>query len=100
MEAMRHEHCTRAGCDKPFVTDNYKLSTTPKEEWAMVVEGADCKPEHMAHDRIVRTYATCLTGGKSKEVIEEAKLGEVEVVATILYTGPMVNFRFPCFRVF
>ena len=39
MNAMRQEHCERAGCDVEFTTGNYKITTIPKNEWNYVVNG-------------------------------------------------------------
>ena len=34
---MLREHCVRAGCNTQFTTGNYKITTTPKQEWMYVV---------------------------------------------------------------
>jgi hypothetical protein len=40
--AMRQEHCERAGCDVAFTTGNYKITTAPATEWRCVVDNAAC----------------------------------------------------------
>jgi hypothetical protein len=35
--SMRAEHCVKAGCDVPFTTTNYGISTTPHLEWLYIV---------------------------------------------------------------
>eukprot|EP00292_Cryptomonas_paramecium_P005007 CAMPEP_0113704466 /NCGR_PEP_ID=MMETSP0038_2-20120614/26537_1 /TAXON_ID=2898 /ORGANISM="Cryptomonas paramecium" /LENGTH=424 /DNA_ID=CAMNT_0000629255 /DNA_START=243 /DNA_END=1513 /DNA_ORIENTATION=- /assembly_acc=CAM_ASM_000170 len=92
MEAMRHEHCTRGGSDVAFETDNYKIRTTPREEWGVVVDGVAVRAEHMGRGRVVRTWATCMAEEGSRGVIEGAGLWEEEGTATILYTGPMYQW--------
>ncbi len=37
--AMEAEHCHRAKCDEEFETLNYRIRSTPKTEWRVVVTG-------------------------------------------------------------
>jgi WD40 repeat protein len=81
--AMRQEHCERAGCDVQFTTGNYKITTTPRQEWRYIVENVTC-PD-MEHKRRLVPIGELLQLDSSKT----AKLCEEEVIAIVLYTGPM-----------
>jgi WD40 repeat protein len=81
--AMRQEHCERAGCDVQFTTGNYKITTTPRQEWQYIVENVSC-PD-MGHKRRLVPIGELLQLDSSKT----AKLCEEEVIAIVLYTGPM-----------
>jgi hypothetical protein len=81
--AMRQEHCERAGCNVEFTTGNYKITTTPRQEWQYIVENVPC-PD-MRHKRRLVPISELLQLDSSKA----AKLCEEEVVAIVLYTGPM-----------
>ena len=81
--AMRQEHCERAGCDVEFTTGNYKITTNPKREWQYVVDGVAC-PD-MGHQRRLISILELL----QRQVCRDAKLCEEEVIAIVLYTGPM-----------
>lgn len=82
-EAMKAEHCYKFGFDKKFTTRNYHIETTSKQEWSIVVEGVECT--HMNHGRRVPSIASCLELQSSKA----ARLSRAEVIALVLYTGPM-----------
>ena len=81
--AMRQEHCERAGCDVVFTTGNYKITTTPAKEWRYVADNASC-PD-MGHSRRLVPVHELL----QRQVSSDAKLCEEEVIAIVLYTGPM-----------
>jgi hypothetical protein len=81
--AMRQEHCERAGCDVAFTTGNYKITTTPATEWRCVVDNAVCSD--MGHNRRLLPIHELL----QMQVSIDAKLCEEEVIAIVLYTGPM-----------
>jgi WD40 repeat protein len=81
--AMRQEHCERAGCDVQFTTGNYKITTTPRKEWQYIVDSVTC-PD-MGHKRRLVPISELLQLDSSKT----AKLCEEEVIAIVLYTGPM-----------
>ena len=81
--AMRQEHCERAGCDVAFMTGNYKITTTPRQEWQCIVENIPC-PD-MGHQRRIIPISELL----QLDVSKNAKLCEEEVIAIVLYTGPM-----------
>jgi hypothetical protein len=81
--AMRQEHCERAGCDVQFTTGNYKITTTPKREWQYILESLPC-PD-MGHERRIIPISELL----QLDISKIAKLREEEVIAIVLYTGPM-----------
>jgi WD40 repeat protein len=93
--AMRQEHCERTGCGVEFTTGNYKITTTPRREWQYIVDGVPC-PD-MGHNRRLIPISELL----QQEVSQNANLSEVEVIAIVLYTGPMFQIyntilrRFP-----
>ncbi len=57
MQAMRLEHCESCGHDIPFTTPNYQITTTPKKEWGIVVEGEQPSQEDMRHGRTIPDLA-------------------------------------------
>jgi hypothetical protein len=75
--AMRQEHCERAGCDAEFTTGNYKITTTPKSEWQYVVDGLMC-PD-MQHNRRLISSSELL----QRKVSRDANLCEEEVIAVV-----------------
>ncbi len=87
MEAMQAEHCIKPGSDLVFTTGNYHLTTSPHVEWGIVARGEACSPENMTHGRVIRKVDDCLR----LELAQKAALCREEVIAVILYTGPMVS---------
>jgi WD40 repeat protein len=81
--AMRQEHCERVGCDVQFTTGNYNITTTPRQEWQYIVENVPC-PD-MRHERRLVLISDLL----QLDISKTAKLCEEEVIAIVLYTGPM-----------
>jgi hypothetical protein len=83
---MEAEHCARAGCTVPFTTSNYGITSTPQQEWRYVVDmqtdGADMRHGRRLLD--VDSLAATPTA-------QAAKLTRVELIAVVLYTGPMVT---------
>jgi hypothetical protein len=90
MEAMRQEHCERAGWDTSFTTGNYNITTTPKQEW-LYIAGDDtgkqvaCPASQMEHGRRILPVSEA----KKLKLAVDAKLTDAELLALILYTGPM-----------
>ena len=82
-DAMRQEHCERAGFGDKFKTSNYSIETCPKMEWSYVVDNVEC-PDMLHHRRFV-PISDLLQNKTSKD----AKLRKEEVIAIVLYTGPM-----------
>ena len=47
-EAIKNEHTTEAfGCDIPFTTGNYLVTTTPRKEFEIAMGQRDCPEEDM-----------------------------------------------------
>jgi hypothetical protein len=84
-KTMEAEHCSMAGSDMPFTTRNYGITTTARAEWGVVVRGDAPPPEHMLHGRVIVSVEEKLTSVAARM----AKLRREEVIAIILYTGPM-----------
>jgi hypothetical protein len=87
-KAMKAEHCTKGGCDFEF-ENLKKRKKTSKREWALVV---DREPLISGED----------SGGRKIPNIDDltqlpmtvkANLLKMEIIAMVLYTGPMVSFR-------
>ena len=97
-KAMEAEHCSKTGCMVLFVTTtNYKITTTARLEWSYTVEGKPC-PD-MQHGRRMPVIKEL----QELPLVKAAKLSYEEVVAVVLYTGPMVchptvqSLPFECF---
>jgi hypothetical protein len=82
---MESEHCVKAGSNVPFTTANYNITTTPEEEWCIIMKDRPCK--NMEHQRVIPKIAQCM----GIKVVEDANLRTEEVISVILYTGPMVS---------
>ena len=94
MEAMRQEHCERAGCDTSFTTGNYKITTTPKQEWLYIAgdetgKQVTCPASQMEHGRRI----LAISEAKKLKLAVDAKLTDAELLTLILYTGPMFQVR-------
>ena len=87
-DAMRQEHCERAGCNTQFTTGNYKITTTPRQEWLYIAgdeAGQQVACADMDHGRRIVRISELM---KLKLAID-AQLTEAEMLAIVLYTGPM-----------
>ena len=92
-KAMEMEHCTGKGCSEYFVTNNYNIRTCPFDEWQITVLYDLSKtksPEATAHGRRFVPIADLM----QVDLAVQAMLTRPEVIAVVLYTGPMV--RCPC----
>ena len=85
-DGMKAEHCFKAGSDLEFTTPNYHFVTTASQEWRVVVEGAACQPQNMQHGRVIKDLEECCKLGQM-----QGNLSREEVIAVVLYTGPMVG---------
>ena len=90
MEAMRQEHCERAGWDTSFTTGNYKITTTPKQEWLYIAgdetgKQVACPASQMEHGRRI----LAVSEAKKLKLAVDAKLTDAELLTLIMYTGPM-----------
>ena len=100
---MAAEHCTKEGNDQEFLTTNYKLRTTPKVEWELVMARKGRSEQEFARILAEQFPGVGLGAGFHGRRIPDAAelmrlessiragLAEVEVFAIILYTGPMVS---------
>jgi hypothetical protein len=87
-DAMRAEHCCCGGHSYEFTSGNYRITTTPHKEWLYVVgdgNGQRTPCPDMQHgrciipiDQLLRTYSAI-----------NAQLTRAEMIAVVLYTGPM-----------
>jgi hypothetical protein len=105
MEAMRAEHCSKHGHSITFKTSNYAIETTPATEWNLVTlrdglsdaEFAEVRQAHFPgvglgdghHGRRIPDLSELMRD----ESARLAGLRKVEVLAIVLYTGPMVRKR-------
>ncbi len=85
LDGMKAEHCFKAGFDLEFTTPNYHFVTTAVREWMIVVERAACQPQNMGHGRVIKDLEECCKLGQ-----KQGNLRREEVIAVVLYTGPMV----------
>ncbi len=102
MDAMRAEHCSKYGSDIVFETSNYRIRTTPAAEWNVVTDREGLSDAEFAATLKQRYPDVGLGDGHHGRRIPDiselmrddsarlAKLQKVEVLAVVLYTGPMV----------
>ncbi len=85
---MEAEHCQLKGCDEPFHTLNYtEIHSFPRKEWEIVMQIRPCPEEDMRFHRQIPVISNLL----KLPVAKNARLTEAEVIAIVLYTGPMVR---------
>ena len=97
--AMEMDHCSGKGCREYFVTNNYKIKTCPFDEWQLTVLhnlSMAKSPEATAHNRRILPISELM----QVDVVIQAKLTRHEVIAVVLYTGPMVSYLCPVHRPF
>jgi hypothetical protein len=83
---MEAEHCSRGGSHVRFVTGNYHINTFPAQEWAITVH-FDLSDADVRHNRRLATIAEHM----ENDIVKLARLVKCEVIAVVLYTGPMVS---------
>ncbi len=81
---MKAEHCHASDSHVKFETSNYGLITCPAEEWRIV---KDIDKGFESPHRRIPNYKEL----KKAEFAERAGLRDPEIIAVILYTGPMVS---------
>ncbi len=91
------EHCIDKGSREYHVTSNYRIRTCPNDEWQITVNYDLSKAksaEARAHNRRLIPIGVLEKVGVSVQ----AKLTRPEVIAVVLYSGPMVSSRHwgPC----
>ena len=82
--AMQAEHCHTRDSNETFRSRNYGVQTCPHNEWQITVKN-DTSNADMGHGRVVRKVDEML----ELALVKGAKLNRVEVIAVVLYTGPM-----------
>jgi hypothetical protein len=91
---MEAEHRSRAAANIEFETNNYQIKTTPSNEWMIVVGEMKCPEHQMGFNRRFQDIEHLL----SLSITKEANLQKAEVIAIVLYTGPMVRACFYSFK--
>ena len=87
---MAAEHCTMGGCDYEFTYPLLITSTTPRHEWFHVVSfngGQHLPQSDMSNGRRLLSIDECLR----KSAAIRAGLNRAEIIALIMFTGPMVT---------
>jgi hypothetical protein len=93
---MLREHCVRYGCNTQFTTRNYGITTTPRQEWKYIVsdalgesgqllEGVSCPEDQMKNGRKIGSISDLM----QLPLVQQAGLNDYEVLALVLYSGPM-----------
>jgi len=95
--AMAAEHCSLGGCDHEFTTGNYRITTTPQKEWFYIVgdengQRQECPESDMGHGRRIVSIDERMQEPK----VVRAGLNRAEVIALVMYSGPMVCARAFC----
>jgi hypothetical protein len=90
---MEAEHCSREGFEDRFFTGNKKRRTWPANEWAITVHG-DYTHANLSPGRRLQTICNLMLLG----MVRQAKLKRSEVIAVVLFTGPMVSTERFCGR--
>ena len=93
-KAMAHEHCHGPGSTVTFKTRNYKITTCALKEWGIIVKKERCPEGEMKYDRKIPDIEELLRS----EVSVQAKLTRPEIIAVVLYSGPMVRGLFVSVR--
>ena len=89
-EAMKREHCNAPDSQQKFKTSNYDLITCSSEEWRIVENCDKMMEKKSAHNRVIPDYKDLM----KSDIAQRAKMKECEIIAVILYTGPMVSDQF------
>ena len=89
VSAMENEHCSRSGAKEEFETKNYEIKTTPSKEWKIVRGEIKCPEDQIEHGRSIPKIGDL----QKLDIAIEAKLQEPEIIAVVLYTGPMVDIK-------
>ncbi len=87
-KAMEAEHCNREDSKELFTTKNYSIRTCAHDEWQLVVQEGSTGVSYTADMRYGRRIPNI------DELLQlprtaAAKLSRPEVIAVVLYTGPM-----------
>jgi hypothetical protein len=85
-EAMEAEHCSKVGFDFEF--QQKKKRTHPKKEWDIVMKNRQCPIEELKGNRRIPDIDELL----KLPLANKATLQKSELIAIVLYSGPMVSF--------
>ena len=90
-QGMMEEHKQRADSDAQFETGNYKITTSPQAEWDLVDAAAQGRalPEWIKGEQVPRVLKTLAQYRADNPAAVRAGLGDAEMYALVLYTGPM-----------
>ncbi len=80
----------KPGCDFEFETSNYHIKTTASREWNVVVQNEPLSPSESGHDRRVPAQGEL----ELLPMSTKANLSLAEIIALVLYTGPLVSCMF------
>ncbi len=86
LKAMTAEHCESFDSDQAFTTTNYKVETTPRREWRIVVH-CDASLADMRHGRRLQRIDDIMR----RSDVTAWGVSREEITAVVLYTGPMVR---------
>ena len=88
-KAMEAEHCNSFDSDIEFTTSNYKVTTRPRTEWLIVLNNDESQADMRQGRRLLKIDEIM----RRTEVIAW-NVSKEEIIAVVLYTGPMVNHLF------
>ena len=90
---MEIEHCQRKGATDVFEPKNYGIKTTPQWEWEIVKGQRECPPAQENACKQVKQIRRVpkIEDLLSLSVAKDANLIAAEVIAIVLYSGPMVR---------
>ena len=89
-KGMEREHCHGKLSNHSFKSANFKIETCPAKEWAYVLGKEGCPASQMIEGRRMPSIERLM---ELDETVK-AKLIQAEIIAVVLYTGPMVNSDF------
>ena len=87
---MESEHCKQGGSKDlfPVVAGKKKRITCSEYEWAITVHGNYTHADPDTSTRSLKKIEELM----KQAVVEQANLTRCEVIAVVLYTGPMVSW--------
>jgi hypothetical protein len=113
------EHCKGAGSNRSFETTNYGIKTCPSKEWKLILDSSGLRVDGDSLEEVYgfdygvwstqTTVTELLVQGrifpnirklKESDTVHSAKLKDCEILAVVLYTGPMVRNYFLFDRLF
>jgi hypothetical protein len=86
---MEKEHSSTT----KFETITYKITTNPALEWNIVVGSQQIPEEHKKNGRLIPKFQDLLDEDMKKPPHLCAGLIKEEIIAIILYSGPMVKLK-------